>query len=438
MSGQLARVLSAALRARRPCMCTRPSARLCDGSGTRGALRALSSSAGESSWGDPLTQAPHPLPKRASRGGQSTVKITTYLQQDDCARPHEYLASLPDRVAADVENPPTDGSGHDQERPVAMGRGGASAVVAMPRLHWKEAPRVVLLVWANRTSKHLPYARGVVEFLQHDLGLTVLTDEGLADLLGTEPYNMADSDELSRVVDFAVTLARYDARAHLSHLFHERVPPVLSIKTSHMNWAMQALEDSHDNPHADSIRDQLEQVVEGGFSLFNRLRLKCEIHFADPAPGAPDRLEASVIHDVVVHRAPYGTPTVTKISIDAMHFTTVVADGLIVTTPTGSSGYARSAGGTVLHPTLRCYQLVPVNSTSLSFRPIVLPHESHLGFRWGNLRAADRQLMLVLDGHSVPISSRDAVNLSRAQFSYPSVRVNRELSKWSDHLHPDE
>lgn len=59
--------------------------------------------------------------------------------------------------------------------------------------------------------------------------------------------------------------------------------------------------------------------------------------------------------------------------LDGKHITSVQGDGLIVSTPTGSTAYSGSAGGSMVHPSVPCIMVTPICPHSLSFRPIVVP-----------------------------------------------------------------
>ena len=85
-------------------------------------------------------------------------------------------------------------------------------------------------------------------------------------------------------------------------------------------------------------------------------------------------LHALAFNDVVVHRSAPGMAEL-RVSVDGHFMSNQRSDGLIVATPTGSTAYALSAGGPILHPRLQGFVLVPIAPHSLSNRPIVLPDD---------------------------------------------------------------
>ncbi len=87
---------------------------------------------------------------------------------------------------------------------------------------------------------------------------------------------------------------------------------------------------------------------------------------------------ASAVNDVVLNRAGRGGMIEVRVELDGTFMYTQRADGLIVATPTGSTAYALSSNGPVLHPGLQAMVLVPVAPQTLSNRPIVIPDNGEL------------------------------------------------------------
>lgn len=80
-----------------------------------------------------------------------------------------------------------------------------------------------------------------------------------------------------------------------------------------------------------------------------------------------------VLNEVVVDRGPHPYLSNIELFIDGKYITTVQGDGLIVSTPTGSTAYAVAAGASMIHPSVPAIMVTPICPHSLSFRPIVVP-----------------------------------------------------------------
>ncbi len=119
--------------------------------------------------------------------------------------------------------------------------------------------------------------------------------------------------------------------------------------------------------YPDELIDKLHAILQGKFREEKRYLLRtkiirdhCIIH------------EETAVNEVVVHR--WVTPSMIELKtcIDGVHLNTQRSDGLIISTPTGSTAYSLSAGGPIVHPSLNALVLVPLNPHTLSNRPIVV------------------------------------------------------------------
>jgi NAD+ kinase len=115
----------------------------------------------------------------------------------------------------------------------------------------------------------------------------------------------------------------------------------------------------------------LGAVLEGHFEAEDRAILRARI-LRDGSPV----FEASALNDVVVSRSSRTGMIEVLVHVDGLYMYSQRADGLIVATPTGSTAYALSCDGPILHPRLQGLVLVPVAPQALSNRPIVLPATS--------------------------------------------------------------
>ncbi|HUS85057.1 MAG: NAD(+)/NADH kinase [Anaerolineales bacterium] len=145
----------------------------------------------------------------------------------------------------------------------------------------------------------------------------------------------------------------------------------------------------------------LEKVLRGDFWLETRMMLHTEHLRDDELLGAWD-----VLNECVVGRGEMVRPVFLTAEIDGHRLTTYVADGLIVSTPTGSTAYALAAGGPILPPELRNILLVPVAPHLSVDRAIVL----HEGSEVRIVVKTDHQASLSMDGHEpVQLQDRDMV-----------------------------
>ncbi|RCK57900.1 NADH kinase POS5, mitochondrial [Candida viswanathii] len=107
------------------------------------------------------------------------------------------------------------------------------------------------------------------------------------------------------------------------------------------------------------------------------------------------------MNDVTIHRASLPNLTSLDIYIDNEFFTTTFADGVILATPTGSTAYSLSAGGSITHPAVPCILLTPICPRSLSFRPLILPSLSDIMVKLSE-NNRNNMIELTIDGIAQP------------------------------------
>ena len=106
-----------------------------------------------------------------------------------------------------------------------------------------------------------------------------------------------------------------------------------------------------------------------------------------------------ILNEVVIDRGPSPYSVQLDIYIDDVKLTSMIGDGIIISTPTGSTAYSMSAGGSLVQPNMDCISLTPLAPHSLSFRPLILPPQTviklsksvdHRSAAWVSLDGATR------------------------------------------------
>ena len=124
------------------------------------------------------------------------------------------------------------------------------------------------------------------------------------------------------------------------------------------------------------VESELPAVIAGDYVKEERAMLQVAV--MRKAPGSSARtavFDAPALNDAVISRGAVSRMVEVEVFVDGHYLHTLRADGLIISTPTGSTAYALSALGSILHPGLAGITLVPVAPQALSSRPIVLPEQ---------------------------------------------------------------
>jgi NADH kinase len=155
-----------------------------------------------------------------------------------------------------------------------------------------------------------------------------------------------------------------------------------------------------------------------------RNRLKIGFFAADGTPlnsavaSTSDPAHLHAMNEVIIHRGRDPHLAVVEVFVGGRFLTEAVADGMIVSTPTGSTAYSLSSGGSIIHPLVPSILLTPVCPRSLSFRPLVLPAGTPI-----TLKLSDKNR-----GREVEVSI-DGVRRSEAMGVGMEVRVTGEETK---------
>jgi NAD+ kinase len=207
-------------------------------------------------------------------------------------------------------------------------------------------------------------------------------------------------------VDLMVALGGDGTMLRAGHLCGPLGIPILGINMGHFGFLMEIRQDGW--------KDALERLFSGDYWLENRMMLKSE-----QVRGSDVLGEWDVVNEAVVSRGQLVRPVQMQVSVDHRFLATYVADGMIASTPTGSTAYALAAGGPILPPDLRNILLVPIAPHLSIDRGIVLAEGSSVAIQVHTSHHA----VLSVDGQ-IPIEliDGDCVNIHASNHQLQFVR----------------
>lgn len=181
----------------------------------------------------------------------------------------------------------------------------------------------------------------------------------------------------------------------------------------------------------DRLEHDLGRILDGEFVEEQRLLLRMTAR-----RGGKTIAEGVALNDVVLHKADPGRLLEFSTHIDGTGVTTHRADGMVVATPTGSTAYALSGGGPILHPVLDAIVLVPICPHMLSDRPVVVPAASEITLTVG--RGAGGGAVSCDGTPGVDLIPGDTITVTRLERSvrllhpaeYDFFRLLREKLHW--------
>jgi NAD+ kinase len=134
----------------------------------------------------------------------------------------------------------------------------------------------------------------------------------------------------------------------------------------------------------------MEAILSGEFEYDERMMLVCHVHRLGERVA-----NYTVLNDVVINKGALARIIDIETYVDELYLTTFNADGLIISTPTGSTAYSMSAGGPIVYPNMRCILITPICPHTLTNRPLVLPDTKVVR---AELRTKETDILLTLDG----------------------------------------
>jgi NAD+ kinase len=183
----------------------------------------------------------------------------------------------------------------------------------------------------------------------------------------------------------------------------------------------------------DELERALECILGSRAHVEQRMRLEVQLERAGCEP-----IRHLALNDAVITKGALARIIDLEAQADGFEVTTYHADGLIVSTPTGSTAYSLSAGGPILEPGLQAFVLTPICPHTLTQRPIVLPESARIEIR---LQAQHSDVKLTVDGQEgVDLVPGDVVHVRRSDHPVHLVvspfrsrfEVLREKLRWGE------
>jgi len=194
-------------------------------------------------------------------------------------------------------------------------------------------------------------------------GFTVVVDALTAEHIKENPYRVVPLGKMEGVVDLAVVLGGDGTMLNIARTLAPFGIPLVGVNQGRLGFLTDI--------SLDNMLQTMEAMLEGKFVTEQRMLLATRILRA-----GKEIFYSLALNEVAVHRDSAGNMIEFEVRIDGEYLYNQRADGLLVATPTGSTAYALSSGGPILHPGLDVIELVPVCPHTLSNRPIVVKSES--------------------------------------------------------------
>ncbi len=241
-------------------------------------------------------------------------------------------------------------------------------------------PAVGLVPHPDRLGVHELAAKTAAWLAER--GVEVRIPAGVASRAGLGSLGVSDS-EFARRLDLAISIGGDGTMLHTVRLVYPCDVPIVGVNAGRLGY-LTTLE-------AHELHDMLPMLIESPeseFDISDRMVLTAEIAMADGTVR-----EVFALNEIVLEKVESGRLVEIGVEIHDAHFTTYVADGVIVATPTGSTAYAFSVRGPIVSPQHRCIVVAPVAPHMLFDRTLVLGPDEAVRFEVGS-----RAVSIAVDG----------------------------------------
>lgn len=230
-------------------------------------------------------------------------------------------------------------------------------------------------------------------------------------------------EEFEKDVDLAVVIGGDGAFLGAARLYSKLDIPLLGINVGRLGFLAQL------NP--EDIEEGVRKLIDGRFKIEERLMLK-----AFSETESPEK-QYSALNDIIIKGGEISRAVQLFLYIDGKHVCDYIADGLIISTPTGSTAYTLSAGGPVVVPEMKAIVIVPICPHALTTRPIVIPASEKITVK---IKTDSDLIYLTADGQeNVKLQSESSINIEqyehKAKLILPEKENNGFYSILREKLH---
>ena len=263
----------------------------------------------------------------------------------------------------------------------------------------------------------------LAEFLK-SRGIDVLVEEGTAALVGGNGFPIAAYDAIGERADLAIVLGGDGSMLTAARRLAESDVPLVGVNQGRLGFMTDIA--------LGAMIESVTGLLEGNFTREQRFLLNAEV-LRDGAQA----FQTLALNDVVVNKGEIGRMIELEVKVDGELIHVLRADGLIVSTPTGSTAYALSANGPILHPSVPGIAIVPLCPHALSNRPILVGDRKEIEIRV--VYATDSRAHF--DGQvTVDLRNDDTVRIRRSEYSicllhppgHSYFAMLREKLHWSE------
>ncbi len=274
----------------------------------------------------------------------------------------------------------------------------------------------------------IPITRSLIDWLQPK-GMDVYIEKDMEALfkpsLSDTALRLIDREEFPEHVEMIIVLGGDGTLLSVARLVGNHGIPILGVNLGGLGFLTEIT--------LEELYQVLEKVVSNNFIVDERVVLHATV-----LRRGERMAEFNVLNDAVINKGALARMIDIETTINGEYVTTFKSDGLIISTPTGSTAYNLSAGGPIVYPSLHCIIITPICPHMLTNRPIMIPDDVVIR---ATLKTKQQEVLLTLDGQQgFSLEFEDIVEVRKAEGGILLIKspyrhyfeVLREKLKWGE------
>lgn len=269
----------------------------------------------------------------------------------------------------------------------------------------------IALYSAFFSEETLQYVKVTIAFLQsHGHRFTLV--RRLKKHLGSEGSEYASFDEeqkLSKEIDFLFSIGGDGTILRAVNLIQNSGIPILGINTGRLGFLTSL--------NKDALTEGLDFFFKKRFTYVSRSLL--QVRTKDSIPVLEE--SGIALNEVSVNRKNTTSMLSINTELDGKHLTTYWSDGLIISTPTGSTGYSLSSGGPIVSPNSQCLILNPIAPHNINMRPLIVPDSTEIKI---SVQGRSKNHLLSMDSRIFTLENGNDIYLKKAPFAVQTIELH--------------
>ncbi len=265
---------------------------------------------------------------------------------------------------------------------------------------------MTIAIFGNWYKKDtLDAALHIINFMTQR-GVKVLLGKELRDELNLREQYALFGSETDEAVDFALSVGGDGTFLYTASQIGDKNIPILGINYGHLGFLadVQACD-------VDRICDQL---VTNNYSIEQRAVLQV-------TPSSASHIQIPfALNEVAVMKQELSSMITVEASLNGEYLNTYKADGLVISTPTGSTAYNLSVGGPLMVPQTKSLILSPIATHAMNVRPLVIPNDWEIDLK---ISSRSHSYLIAVDGRSLTLSEDISLHIAKAPYTIKVVQI---------------